>query len=239
MMKKIIAVVLSVLMTFVLFVPAFAEGGSCDCGKTPVIMVSGFGATTLMRVNEDGTEEAVFPPSMDAVLAAVKKHADKLDVKDLTKFVYPLIEDLLDPIRMNPDGTSYYNIKPIYSSVEDTCYDGFVRNDATSYIPYGDSDFLDMKSAAERLGGDHVFNFLFDWRKSGEDVADELLQYIEDVKAFTGHDKVSVYCLSAAFPLHSISTSMRIRATLRICFSITRYSAAHILSVIFSAAKKR
>lgn len=178
-----------------LCVPAFAAE-KCDCGKTPVIMISGFGATTLMRVNQDGTQEAVFPPSAQQILDVVKKNINKIDTNEITRFIYAVIEDILDPIRMNPDGTSYYDIKAIYSSVEDTCYDGFVRNGATAYIPYGDSDFLDMKSAAERLGGDHVFNFLFDWRKSGDEVADELLSYIEAVREFTGHDKVSVYCLS-------------------------------------------
>ncbi len=192
MMKKLISVFIAIIMVFGLTSAAFAKG-QCDCGKTPVIMISGFGATTLVRADD---ETAVFPPSVDTILASVKKHASKLDVNDLTKFIYPVIEDILDPIRMNPDGTSYYDIRAIYSSVEDTCYRGFVKNDATAYIPYGDSDFLDMKSAAERLGDDHVFNFLFDWRKSGDEVADELLGYIEDVREFTGHDKVSIYCLS-------------------------------------------
>lgn len=194
-MKKIIALFLSLIMTFGFCVTALAAD-KCSCGKTPVIMISGFGATTLVRVNDDGTQEVVFPPSTDRLLDVIKKNADKLDVNDISKFIYAIIEDILDPIRMNPDGTSYYYIKAVYSSVEDTCYDGFVRNNATAYIPYGDSDFLDMKSAAERLGGDHVFNFLFDWRKSGNEVADELLRYIEEVRSLTGHDKVSVYCLS-------------------------------------------
>ena len=194
-MKKFFSVILVLIMAMSLFVPAFAKE-NCDCEKTPVIMISGFGATTLVRIFDDGSEKAVFPPSVDDIVSIVKKHINKFDKDNLTEFVYPVIEDILDPIRMNADGTSYYNIKPIYSSVEDTSYDGFTKNNATSYIPYADSDFLDMKSASERLGGDHVFNFMYDWRKSGDEVADELLSYIERVREFTGHDKVSIYCLS-------------------------------------------
>lgn len=194
-MKKVLSLLLACVMIISFCAPVLAVDG-CDCGKTPVVMISGFGATTLVRVNDDGSREAVFPPSMDRILTIVKNNISKFDPNNIIDFVYAIIGDVLDPIRMNPDGTSYYNIEPVYSSVEDTSYKGFVKNDATALIPYGDSDFLDMKSAAERLGDDHVFNFLFDWRKSGDEVADELLSYIEDVRSFTGHDKVSVYCLS-------------------------------------------
>ena len=106
------------------------------------------------------------------------------------------VADLVEPIRMNPDGTSFYNIRPILSSAKDTSYASFKKNDMLKLIPYYDSEFLDMKRTAAVVGDDHVFNFLFDWRLSGDDVADELLEYIEDVMELTGHSKVSLYCLS-------------------------------------------
>ena len=198
-MKKTFSVIVSLVLALALMIPtaslAFAKDG-CDCGKTPVIMVSGFGATTLVQVNEDGSESVAFPFTAETALSIVKNNLSKFDIKNLMPFAQAVISELIEPIRMNADGSSVHELKPIYSSVEDTSYDGFVKNNATKYIPYGDSDFLDMKSAAERLGGDHVFNFLYDWRLSGDKVADLMLDYIEQVRTYTGHDKVSVYCLS-------------------------------------------
>lgn len=198
-LKKTFSVIMSLVLAIALMIPtaslAFAEE-NCGCGKTPVVMVSGFGATTLVQVNSDGSESVAFPFTAETALNIVKSNMSKFDIKNLMPFAQAVISELLEPIRMNPDGSSVHELKPIYSSVEDTSYDGFVKNNATKYIPYGDSDFLDMKSAAERLGGDHVFNFLYDWRLSGDKVADLLLDYIEQVRSYTGHDKVSVYCLS-------------------------------------------
>ena len=198
-MKKIFRTFLSIFLVFVLafgaMTIAFAESG-CDCGESPVIFVSGFGATYLKEIRDDGSEEIVFPPTKDLILSILKKNVDKINVKDIRDFIYAVIADILEPIAADEDGNALHHLEPIYSSVEDTSYDGFVRNDATAYIPYGDSNFLDMKSSAAKLGGDHVFNFLYDWRLSGEDAADLLLEYIEDVREYTGHDQVSIHCLS-------------------------------------------
>lgn len=193
--SAVVGLILALTLAVSVSLPAFAED-SCGCGKTPVIMVSGFGATTLVQVNDDGSESVAFPFTVQTALSVVKKHISKFDVNNLMPFVQAVIGDLLEPIRMNPDGSSVHELKPIYSSAEDTSYAGFVKNNATNYIPYGDSDFLDMKSATARLGDDHVFNFLYDWRLSGDKVADLFLDYIEQVRSLTGHDKVSVYCLS-------------------------------------------
>ena len=173
----------------------FAEE-NCDCGNTPVIFVSGFGATYLKEIKDDGSEEVVFPPSKELILSILKKNVGKLKSTDIRDFIYAVIADILEPISADENGNPKHNLVPIYESVEDTSYDGFVRNGATAYIPYGDSDFLDMHSSAERIGGDHVFNFLYDWRLSGDEAADLLREYIEDVKAVTGHSKVSIHCLS-------------------------------------------
>ncbi len=195
--KVIVSLFLTLLMTFssIGLIGAFAEDG-CDCGHTPMVMVSGFGATTLVKINDDGTEEVAFPFDADCITSAVTANIDKLSTESFLDFVKALLGDLIEPIRMNPDGTSYYNLRPVYSAVEDTCLQGFKKNDALKYVPYTGSDFLDMERIGKRIGDDHVFNFMYDWRLSGDVLADQLDAYIEDVLEFTGHDKVDVYCLS-------------------------------------------
>lgn len=195
-MKKTLSVLLAALMLFgCLSVCGFA-GDECGCGKTPVVMVSGFGATTLVEVKADGSEEVAFPFGADAIVDAVKDNLDKFNPDTPFMFIGDIVAQLVEPIRMNPDGTSYYDLKPIYTSAADTSLAAFKANDALDYVPYTGSEFLDMQCLGDELGEDHVFNFLYDWRLSGDDIADDLYDYIKEVLALTGHDKVSIYSLS-------------------------------------------
>ena len=195
--KAIISFVLSVIMVFSsIAVVSVSAQDSCDCGHTPMIMVSGFGATTLIKVNDDGSEEVAFPFDAACITKAVTGNISSFNTDAPLDFVKALLVDLIEPIRMNPDGTSYYNLRPVYETVEDTSLEGFRKNDALKYVPYTGSDFLDMERIGKRIGDDHVFNFMYDWRLSGDKLADLLDAYIEDVLEYTGHDKVDIYCLS-------------------------------------------
>ena len=195
--KAIISFVLSVIMVFSsIAVVSVSAQDSCDCGHTPMVMVSGFGATTLIKVNDDGSEEVAFPFDAACITNAVTGNISSFNTDAPLDFVKALLVDLIEPIRMNPDGTSYYNLRPVYETVEDTSLEGFRKNDALKYVPYTGSDFLDMERIGKRIGDDHVFNFMYDWRLSGDKLADLLDAYIEDVLEYTGHDKVDIYCLS-------------------------------------------
>lgn len=195
--KAIISFVLSVIMVFSsIAVVGVSAQDSCDCGHTPMVMVSGFGATTLIKVNDDGSEEVAFPFDAACITKAVTGNISSFNTDAPLDFVKALLVDLIEPIRMNPDGTSYYNLRPVYETVEDTSLEGFKKNDALKYVPYTGSDFLDMERIGKRIGDDHVFNFMYDWRLSGDKLADLLDAYIEDVLEYTGHDKVDIYCLS-------------------------------------------
>lgn len=195
--KAIISFVLSLIMVFssMAVVGVSADDG-CDCGHTPMVMVSGFGATTLIKVNDDGSEEVAFPFDASCITKAVTGNISSFNTEAPLDFVKALLVDLIEPIRMNPDGTSYYNLRPVYETVEDTSLEGFKKNDALKYVPYTGSDFLDMERIGKRIGDDHVFNFMYDWRLSGDIIADLLDEYIEDVLEYTGHDRVDIYCLS-------------------------------------------
>lgn len=195
--KAIISFVLSLIMVFssMAVVSVSADDG-CDCGHTPMVMVSGFGATTLIKVNDDGSEEVAFPFDATCITNAITGNIGKFNTEAPLDFVKALLVDLIEPIRMNPDGTSYYNLRPVYETVEDTSLEGFKKNDALKYVPYTGSDFLDMERIGKRIGDDHVFNFMYDWRLSGDKIADLLDEYIEDVLEYTGHDRVDIYCLS-------------------------------------------
>ena len=63
-MNKLILKSISVMIAAAIAVlsvsTAFASE-VCGCSHTPIIFVAGFGATTLVEVQEDGTEKTVFP----------------------------------------------------------------------------------------------------------------------------------------------------------------------------------
>ncbi len=197
---------LSALLCVIIIIFTTATVGAvpsrCNCGHSPVVMISGFGATALSL---DG--EVVFPPSADTLKGLLSKHGMNIgkgllgflvknDIDEIGPHLIALVEEIIEPIRMNPDGTSYYDVKPVVSGAKDTSLKAFRENGMLSFVPYTGSEFLDMEMIAEKIGDDHVFNFTYDWRLSNDEVADGLLSYIEEVMELTGHDKVSVYSIS-------------------------------------------
>ena len=204
-MKKILKK-LTALMCVIIMVGGTVSAGAvpskCDCGHSPVVMISGFGATSLAL---DG--EVVFPPSADLLKNLLSKHGLNIgkglvgflknnDIDEIGPPLIAMVEELIEPIRMNPDGTSHYGIKPVVSGAKNTSLKAFRENGMLNFVPYTGSDFLDMEMIAEEIGDSHVFNFTYDWRLSNDEVADELLAYIEEVMQLTGHDRVSVYSIS-------------------------------------------
>ena len=197
-MKRILSFIMAVVVAFVTI--PFAAAMS---KVTPVVMVSGFGATALAM---DG--EAVFPPSGDKILEAIglddsltlEKALSELEIwmqdEGYVVQLSAIVERIIETIRVNDDGTSTYDVKPIISGAENTSLADFKEQDMLKYVPYTGSDFLDMESIAERIGDETVFNFMYDWRADYNGVADEFKEYIDDVLELTGAEKVSVYSIS-------------------------------------------
>lgn len=196
MFKKILAVSLALVMAFC----ALPMASAASKDVIPVVLVSGFGASTLAI---DG--EAVFPPSMDKIASALgltEFSTESLSAligrfsEDAVAELSRLVADIMEPVRMNPDGTSYYDVEPIISGAENTSYKAFKEQDMLDYVPYTGSEFLDMESIADEIGEENVFNFMYDWRLDYDQIADELNDYIQDVLELTGAEEVSIYSIS-------------------------------------------
>ena len=169
----------------------------------PVVMVSGFGATALV---EDS--EAVFPPSFNTILNALginedltlEKAIDELEIwtqdEGYVVQLSAIVERIIEPIRVNDDGSSAYDLKPVVSGAENTSLAAFKKQDMLDYVPYTGSEFLDMESVAQRVGDENVFFYMYDWRMDYDTVADDFKAYIDDVLELTGAEKVSIYSIS-------------------------------------------
>ena len=205
--KRILCIVIAAVMLCSVFASTAAAATKCACGHSPVVMISGFGATILSEKQEDGSLKRVFPPDTKEILKLLGVNAPDLvtgiiellaqkGTDGIEKPLRDIITSIVEPLRMNDDGTSYYDIVPILSGAKNTSLEAFTKNDQLDLVPYTGSEFLDMEVIGDEIGDDHVFNFLYDWRLSHADVAAQLHDYLAEVCALTGHDKVSVYSIS-------------------------------------------
>lgn len=174
MLKKILAVTMAVVMIF----SAIPLVSAARRNIYPVVMVSGFGATTLAI---DG--EAVFPPSMDKITDALgieEFTTESLSLlisrfsEDTVAELSKLVKEIIEPVRMNADGTSYYDVEPIVSGAENTSLEAFTENDMLAYVPYTGSEFVDMEMIGDEIGDNNVFSFMYDWRLDYDQTADQI-----------------------------------------------------------------
>ena len=205
--KRTLCIIVAAVMLCSVFASTAAAASRCNCGHSPVIMVSGFGATALAEKQADGSLKKVFPPDMSKILSLLGANAGDLlggiakligiyEDGNIEKPLREIVTSIVEPLRMNPDGSSYYDIVPIISGAQNTSLEAFTKNDQLDLVPYTGSEFLDMEVIGDEIGDDHVFNFLYDWRLSHVEVAAQFRDYIKEVLAITGHDKVSVYSIS-------------------------------------------
>lgn len=168
-MKKILALVLSILLAFSCFGIA-ACAASCDCGNTPIVFVNGINSRDLIL--DRGTENAkvVFPFSADDVIGIIKDNIgafwDALDgdiSAENEAIIVAAVEQLLEGVEMNDDGTSKYNVSPDWD---------ITNNDV-------------------HKSGGH-FTFIPDWRIDPMETAEQLKAFIDHVKELTGHDTIKI-----------------------------------------------
>ena len=185
--KTLVGLILSAVMLFSIFVPAFAV--SEDCDDVPVISVTGINTVPLV----DGNGNQIFAPDAATIVSAVLPVIPALaqflidsDVDALLDQVIPVAQDVFGPIKYDQNG---------YAVDQSTGIDRFFPDSFDNYnyeiTEGGEQDELSMALASE-VGGDHVYFYTYDWRRSPMDIADDLNEYIQNVKAQTGHDKVAI-----------------------------------------------
>lgn len=180
-MKKTICIILcfTVLLACV-GNTAFAKE-SCDCGYLPVIFVIGQGET--LYLNEGTSSEKKVPDLSGALLTMIPKlilgivlQAVSGDYEALGSLMLSSAKDLVEPIACDKNGNSKYNVT---IRQEDFPVDG--HHDA---LKYGESNNFSVVPAD--------YKFKYDWRLDPVYNAQLLNDYIENVKKYTGHDKVIV-----------------------------------------------
>lgn len=203
-MKKSISILLAICLLCSALLPAFAADRS-DYSDYPVIIVPGYGASSLFLENDDGTPGKqvwgwnIF---MDMLLDQLKQKFPGVlsgavlltlgSAQLLGKTLGKAAVDMLGVLAFNGDGESVNKITAIPNDPAIACWENFEQ--------YYDNDFFSEKEIARTIDNyipdAQIFNFAVDFRYGAVFNADKLNDYIQEVKAYTGKEKVNLYAVS-------------------------------------------
>lgn len=172
-MKKIIAILLSVVLIFSIGTAAYAvsETDACDCGNVPVIFVTGFASTPLIADKGLETERSVFGPEAGPLIVGIVK---------LMPAVFMLVLC----------GNEDYFATAVCTFANDLF--GEMYCDDSGNPVYDNISTQDWEEPTDCHDKDTQHKFYYDWRRDVFDIAAELNDYIEEIKALTGHSKVAL-----------------------------------------------
>ncbi len=198
-MKKILSILLCVIIAFgSMSAMAITKD---DCNDYPVIIVPGYASTTFYMLDENGEKYNVWKPTGDQVLDVVKENLLKVgkgvaelttgDIQALADMVGEVFVSQLDTIACNDDGSSKHQLYKYHFRAADTQDSYLIENDPANRMEGEICDYI-----AEYIGHENIFAFMCDFRMGSVYCAEELDAYIQDVKEFTGKDKVNLYAVS-------------------------------------------
>lgn len=165
----------------------------------PVIIIPGIGQSKLIVEDKNGKKiKNAWPVEIDekALLNDMKGSLMKMMLfrtdGGFSDKVAGIVNDVTDPLAVNPDGSKKYIIKPVElkkSFAE--CIDD-EKNFINNIVP------VDILSA--KTGEDKIFCFSYDFFGDIEDTAASLDEFVSFVKAKTGSEKVDfvVYSIGGA-----------------------------------------
>lgn len=169
-MKKIIAVLMSLVIIAGISVPAFAAEKECDCGFNPVIYVAALGSATVYENPGTENEKALFRPDtmplVEEAVSVILPVIPALIAGDFDTFgdaLIGFINSAFGALALDGDGNSKENV---YAPEE--------------YPVSGDH------------GIEHSYYFGYDFRLDPYEHADRLYKDIQTLKELTGHSKVQL-----------------------------------------------
>ncbi len=193
-MKKLLSVFLAIVMIFTITVPAFAVDGDVPVENSydgnPVIIVRGIDFAGLTYENGEKalniSAGTIFSALMDGFWGMLKLK----DAQSVLDGVFLAAKKIFKPIACDKDGNvgPYVSMKQYPESM--ASYPEFVAE-----LPDGAEEGI-VKTAVEKYGAENTYFFTYDWRKTPEQIAEELNGFVETAKENSGKDKVNIICAS-------------------------------------------
>lgn len=204
-MKKFICILLCVVLTVIgCGGAAFAAiDEKSEISEYPVIIVPGYSGSALVMTDENGEVSDVWGLSTDDIIDRVLSRIAEIGIglgasafgntDYIASVVGEELIELFEPIRCNPDGSSVYNISTKYTTAEETN-----RANLLEIHPGGgyQHEHEIMTKVAEYAGDENIYNFTCDFRFGAVACATRLDEYVQDVKAHSGKDKVNILAVS-------------------------------------------
>ena len=205
MFKKVLAIILSiVLATGVFCATVGAADVQGNISDLPLVMVAGYSSPELVMTNDDGTQTQIWGLNMDSVMGRVMSRIVDLgkglvmtidgNPEYLGMVVGQELEEELEYLKFNPDGTSKYNVTVANPETQDKNMKYILENGLPAeYI--NESELL-HEIADKYVDSEYIYCYQADWRMGIVHCAAELDRLIEDIKVITGKDKVNLIAVS-------------------------------------------
>ncbi len=188
--KRILSLCLTLVLSLSLLLPCLAVEKI-----TPVIMVTGMNAVPLVQDKGTDHETVVWAPPAEVITSKIPKliwpTIQVLFTRNWEKFMdaaLPLVNEVFEPVRMTGSGT------PLYNVTIDTFSGSYAENHDDSFVNQAGRDL--GRRMADEFGADKTYLFIYDWRRDLYEVAQELNEFVESVKAAHNCDKVDFVSVS-------------------------------------------
>ncbi len=196
-MKKVKRVLACVLAICLLGMPSVTAAAANT--TTPLIVLQGYSGP---RLDDATTGEQVWGLDFDAVGQRILDALPDIlgttgdtftgDTTALVDVLGGIVQETLEPVLCNPDGTSKYDLVPHIQTAQQACVCTLRMNGEEALI--AEKELVAMFE--ECIGSNNVFIFNFDWRKGQMAYADAIDDFIGQVKALTGAKQVDLFGLS-------------------------------------------
>lgn len=198
-MKKVLCVILCAAMVIsCCFIGAFASGKK----DNPTILVSGFLCSQLYLNYGRADEEKVWGLDMDKVFGRIGDDFPRFSrtlagllVGKKAEFGETIgngANVILGQLACNPDGSSVYPLSFYPNSPATSNVEYMLANDEEENLYEANM----CKHLASVTDGSRVYCFQYDSRLDPVTIAGQLNDFVQDVKKYTGADKVNMFGLS-------------------------------------------
>lgn len=194
-MKKIkvaLSLILAIVLTSIMVLPAFAAGG-CTCGHAPVIQVRGIGETLYdAEGNEIFSTENIINGILPVIPQLGQFLTDTTNVELFVGAAEQAVKTIFGPVMYDN------NASRLVKDAEGNDTVISVKNDnrpVEDYMNFDDNLSEEgklSKALYDELGDDHVYFFTYDWTGNPVEIVSDLKDFIKEVKKQSNHDKVSI-----------------------------------------------
>lgn len=198
-MKKIIAfVIIAAIIVSCGTVFAHASEKNDD----PIVLISGFLCSQLYYEYGTENEEKLWVLEVDKITGRIGDDLPNF-LKSLAGAFVGKTEEfgetigngagvIFEKLRCNPDGTSAYNVSHYPNNPETSNIAYMLENGCEEYM----YEVNFSKHLAENYNPSEIFMFQYDSRLDAITLAEQLNDFIEDIKEYTNSDKVRIFSLS-------------------------------------------